>query len=147
MTELRGGCHCGNVLAVFRSSKPLEELPLRDCQCTFCRKHAVRTTADPHGTLELDVKEPQAVSRYSFGTGITEFLVCGSCGVYVAAVMERDGRRVATLNVNALNGAPFAERAGEPMDYSAESADERAARRLQQWTPTRLRDHEPQAGA
>ena len=35
---IKGGCHCGNISLQFRASKPFSELPVRACQCTFCRK-------------------------------------------------------------------------------------------------------------
>ena len=43
------------------------------------------------------------MSRYRFGLGITDYLLCSKCGAYVGAVMEDEGRPIATLNVNALD--------------------------------------------
>ena len=56
----------------------------------------------------------------------------------LAAYMERHGRAVATLNINTLEGNPFGDRRGTGADYSQESAESRAARRLSMWTPARL---------
>ena len=136
MTELHGTCHCGNLSVTFKTSRPLEQLPVRACQCDFCRKHGVRTTTDPNGALEIRSEKAGEVGRYSFGLHAAEFLVCKTCGVYVAAVLERADRCVATLNTNVLDGTPFAERAADPIDYSPEVAEARVARRLRQWTPT-----------
>ena len=36
---------------------------------------------------EASVVEPEQLLRYRFALGITDFLICRSCGVYVAAVV------------------------------------------------------------
>ena len=146
MNALAGGCHCGNVSVRFESGRTVEELPMRACQCTFCRKHGVRTTVDPEGRLEIGIENGEDVSRYLFGQGVAEFLVCRRCGVYVAAVMTRASGCVATLNVNVLEGAPFGDRRGRPVDYSEESVERREARRFAQWTPTVVTVRPPPSG-
>ena len=105
MSEIiNGGCHCGNLRLTFYTSKPFEEMPIRACQCTFCRKHNVRATADPDGRLEIKVVDEAKLSRYKLGHGITDFLICRGCGVYVAATMqdEERGETLATCIVNTL---------------------------------------------
>jgi len=53
--------------------------------------------------------------RYRFGLGITDFLLCRKCGVYVAAVMTTAEGALGVLNVNVLDDrTPFA-RPAEPM--------------------------------
>ena len=84
---INGGCHCGNITLCFNISSTFDELPIRACQCSFCRKHNVRATADPNGELEVYIKDKSKLSKYRFGLGITDFLVCKECGIYVAAVM------------------------------------------------------------
>ena len=102
---INGGCHCGNITLCFNISSSFDELPIRACQCSFCRKHNVRATADPNGELEVYIKDKSKLSKYRFGLGITDFLVCKECGIYVAAVMEdpENGKLLATCVVNALD--------------------------------------------
>ena len=48
MTQtLNGSCHCGAVHVQLDPGKPVAELALRACQCSFCRRQGSRTTSDP----------------------------------------------------------------------------------------------------
>lgn len=131
-------CHCGALTLAFTTRRAPAELPLRECQCSFCRKHGARTTADPEGFAEIRVADPEALLRYRFALGTADYLVCARCGVYLAAVMEEGGRAWAVLNVNA-----FAERAAfagaaTPMNYDREDEAQRRARRRRLWTPAHI---------
>ncbi len=138
---LRGRCHCGCVEAVFSLGKPVDEVAVRACQCSFCRRHGAATATDATGHLTLRSERP--LTRYRFGSGATEVLLCPVCGVYVAGVIEADGRRLATVNVNALAMAPLSERTTEPADYADEDAAARLARRARMWTPVTLAEGAP----
>ena len=61
---INGGCHCGNITLCFNISSTFDELPIRACQCSFCRKHNVRATADPNGELEVYIKDKSKLSKY-----------------------------------------------------------------------------------
>ena len=138
MPTLTGGCHCGNISLRFEGPTPVDALALRACQCSFCRKHGVRTTSDPNALLTIDARDRDAVARYTFGLHGAEFLVCRRCGVYVGAMLEHEHRRYATLNVNALDGDPFRDRTTAPTRYDDEDADARRQRRARIWTPTEV---------
>ena len=45
MTTLTGGCHCGNMRVAFETSLDPRNLPLRGCQCSFCRRHGAVATS------------------------------------------------------------------------------------------------------
>lgn len=97
------------------------------------------TTSDPAGRLVVELARPELLQRYRFALGITDFLICRSCGVYVAATMEGDGKLLGVLNVNVLDERePFA-RPPVPMEYGAEKAQDREARRAKAWMPVELR--------
>lgn len=130
---LSGRCHCGQVTLAFDTALAPGELPLRRCQCSFCRKHGARTVADPNGSLTI-AAEPAAVVRYRFGLATADFLLCARCGAYVAAIL--DGAR-ATLNANLLDCANELTQPATPVDYDGETAEARRARRLRAWTPVR----------
>jgi hypothetical protein len=51
------------------------------------------------------VHDPALLSRYTFGLGTAEFLVCRNCGVYVGAVTVDAGSAYAIVNVNAFADA------------------------------------------
>ena len=118
----------------FRPARTLDELDLRACQCSFCRRHGARTVSDAEGSLELTVLRSQDMTRLRFATRTADFLICRTCGVYVAAVLVGPDPR-ATLNVNALDVPD--PREARPVSYDGESAAERRERRRVRWTPLR----------
>jgi hypothetical protein len=136
--RLAGGCHCGNLEVAFETARPPAELMVRACGCSFCRRHGGRTVSDPAGRVEVLVRDPAELSRYRFGFGTAEFLVCRTCGVYVAAVMADADAAYAIVNVNALASPELFAAAAVPVSYDQESEAERRARRRARWTPARL---------
>lgn len=91
--------------------------------------------SDPEGSAVLTLGAD--TRRYRFGTGTTDFLFCGRCGVYVGAIAELDGRTYATLNLNAFDD-PRLDLAATPVSYEGETAEQKAERRRRKWTPARL---------
>ncbi len=79
------------------------------------------------------------VSRYRFALRTADFLVCRTCGVYVAAVCTIDDATFGTLNVNVLEARAAFTQAPARVDYDAETVAERIARRRRAWTPTVVR--------
>ena len=73
--------------------------------------------------------------RYRFGTGTTDFLFSGPCGIYVGAVAELDGRTYATLNLNAFDD-PHRDLAATPVSYDG-GRPRRSRAPAPQWTPAR----------
>jgi hypothetical protein len=133
--SLAGSCHCGNLRFELETALPPAALPLRACQCSFCRAHGAISTSDPQGSVSVSAADRSMVQKYRFGLGITEFLICRRCGVYLAAVAEMEGRRYAVLNANALERRDELSGAVQPMDYEGEDAAARRVRRQARWTP------------
>ena len=139
MNRLTGQCHCGNLKFKFETRTRLAQLRLRADQCSFCRRHGARTTTDPNGKLRVQVGDPEPLIRYRFGHATADFLLCGRCGIYVAAVIVApDGKAYGTLNTNCLDRADELTQSVTPVSYAGESASERMARRIARWTPTRI---------
>jgi hypothetical protein len=132
MGRQSGGCHCGAIRFDFETVEPLAP---RACQCRFCRRQDARMVSDPGGSVALTLG--RGTRRYRFGTGTTDFLFCGTCGIYVGAVAELDGATYATLNLNAFDDS-HRELAATPVSYDGETAEEKAERRRRKWTPARL---------
>lgn len=139
-----GACHCGALRAAFDTALPADQIQVRACQCSFCRRHGARTVSDPEGRLHLTFA-PQAAERYRFGSGVTDFLICRECGVYLAAVMEVEGELFGVLNVAGAGIEAFADRAPDPVVYDDEAPAERAQRRLGRWMPATLVEASPSA--
>ncbi|HLW74769.1 MAG TPA: aldehyde-activating protein [Gammaproteobacteria bacterium] len=133
--KLKGQCHCGNLSLEFEATVPVAELPLRACQCSFCRSHAALSTSDPKGSVSVLARDAALVQRYRFGLGITDFLICRRCGVYLLAMMDMDGHPYAVINANVLERRDEMTSTPQPMDYDGEDAGSRLARRKGRWTP------------
>jgi hypothetical protein len=135
MTLLRGSCHCGNLEVQLETALEPAQLKLRACDCTFCRKHGVRSVMDPKGRARIGVREPGQLTRYQFGLRTSEFFVCKRCGAYAGAVLSEPGGAWAVLNANLLADQSLLPATTESASYGSETAESRSARRRQQWTP------------
>jgi len=137
MAIYTGACHCGDLAIEYETSLAPAEWPLRECQCSFCRKHAMLSTSDPEGEVLISVRSPASLQRYRFATGVTDFLICGRCGVYVGATILNDGWIV--LNARAMSCVgELTARPAEPRVYDQQSADERIERRVRMWSRCRI---------
>ena len=90
---IRGGCHCGNIGFDLTWDPDPAEIPARACTCSFCTRHGGVWTSNPAAKLSVRVRDASALSRYAFGTGTADFLVCARCGVVPVAtcVIHADG--------------------------------------------------------
>ena len=137
MTTYPGSCHCGAVKIQLASDKKPAEMRIGRCACSFCRRHGARTMGDPGGSVEFRAA-PNAVSRYRFGLGITDYLLCGKCGTYVGAIMEDEGRSIGIVNVNTLDIRDTFDPAPPLHVYDGENAEKRRARRRKFWMKATL---------
>jgi hypothetical protein len=135
MRSHHGRCHCGAIELDFETALAPDEIEIRACQCSFCRKHASRAAADPAGKLTLRVRDAALLNRYRFGLQTAEYWVCRACGVYVAAITIEDSALRGIVIVNALDDADLFTRPPIAADYDAESRPARLARRRERWTP------------
>ncbi len=133
-----GRCHCGNISVSLETRLAPEDLPLRECGCSFCRMHASRTTADPAGRARIAIRDPAEVSRYTWNLRTAEFLVCRRCGAYAGAVLREGARAWATLNTRLFEDQEPFRREAKPVEYQDESAEQRTARRKRLWTPAEV---------
>jgi hypothetical protein len=134
MIQLEGTCHCANIAIVLETEQDPRSLPLRACDCSFCRRHGARTTADPNGRARIGIRDRSLVSLYEFGLRTARMVVCARCGMYCAAVL-RDGERAwAVQNANLFLHPAF-DRPAQPVSYEGETAEQRIARRKKLWTP------------
>ena len=131
--RISGKCHCGNIAFALNWQPEPTEIPARACDCTFCSKHGGVWTSCPRGSLEVSIREPALVSRYSFGTQTAEFHICSACGVVPVVTSRIDGRLYAVVSVNAFeNVAPSLLRRS-PATFEGEDEAARLARRQRYW--------------
>lgn len=135
---LDGACHCGALTVQLDTARAPGELPVRSCGCTFCQKHRPRYTSDPAGRVAIRIASDAAVSRYRFGLRLADFLICRTCGVFVAAYEPGPPAR-AVINLEVLSRA--SELVAAPVQltvYDTEDVTARSARRAKSWTPATL---------
>jgi len=140
-SSIRGSCHCGNV--GFELTWPDDDsaIPARRCGCTFCLKHGGVWTSHPGGVLSVRIARPEQVTRYVFGTGTAEFVVCASCGAVPLVTSRIEGHLHAVVNVNTFDGVDPARITIAPASFEGEDAGDRLARRKRNWiADVRVRD-------
>ncbi|NVB80963.1 MAG: aldehyde-activating protein [Kofleriaceae bacterium] len=135
---LDGACHCGALAIQLETARAPSELPVRTCGCTFCAKHRPRYTSDPAGHVTIHVNGIENANQYRFGLRLADFVICRTCGVFVAAYEPGSpGRAVVNLDVLA-RAADFTASPVQFTAYDAEDAAARSARRAKNWTPASL---------
>jgi hypothetical protein len=134
MTSFLGSCHCQAIVYTYRTEQDPSQWTVRACQCTFCRAHGALTTSDPSASIEFTAHNADRLIRYRFGQGITDFLLCSQCGVYIGAQIHTPRGSFGIINVNVLVPIPAGLSQAVPMEYGSESKDQRIDRREQRWS-------------
>jgi hypothetical protein len=132
-----GGCHCGALEFRYETAILVAAWSVRACQCSFCRTHAALSTSDPAGSLAFQATARGLLQRYRFGSGVTDFLICRICGVYVGASCSDATGHFGVINVRALKPIPDNLPPPTSMHYENEAPGERLSRRAARWTPLR----------
>lgn len=130
-----GSCHCGAISAEYETDVPVS---LRQDGCGFCSSRGVKSASDPNGRLTI-VSQLRLV-RYRFGHKTADFLVCPTCGTYVATQMDGPRGPVGVLNVVGLAIAELKDEPATLASLEGESVDDRIQRRLSRWTPMTLKE-------
>jgi hypothetical protein len=134
-SKLHGSCHCAHVSFELTWRDDATAICARRCGCTFCLKHGGVWTSNPAGALAVRIARPAELSRYAFGTGTAEFLVCAHCGAVPLVTSRIDERVYAVVNVNTLDGMDAARIDIAPASFDGEDVGDRLARRQRNWIP------------
>ena len=134
-TLIRGSCHCRNIRFVFRWPQSESEVPVRECGCTFCQKHAGAWTSHRGSELAVDVDDRSLVSTYRFGTGTADFYLCSVCGLASFVLSEIDGNRYAVVNVNTFDDVGGLSFFRSKSNFDGEETGSRLERRQRNWIP------------
>jgi hypothetical protein len=130
--EVKGGCHCGNIVMHMELPRAAGTYRPRACDCDFCRKHGAAYVSDPHGAVRILIKDEHGSGRYRQGSELADFLHCRNCGVLVAALYENAGRLYAAVNATAV--APAVEFAEQiPISPKTLSGAEKTQRWQDHW--------------
>lgn len=137
MKSYRGGCHCGAVTVVYYTATDPADWPLRHDGCSFCRRHGVAGTSDPAGQVTLNIGDASKVRYYRFAQKTAEFVLCGECGVFVAAVTETAHGKRAVVNARVIDGIALDFKDVRHVHFDDETPQQRNERRSRSWTPVR----------
>ena len=132
---ISGSCHCRNISFKLNWEPEPAEIPARACTCSFCTKHGGVWTSCPTGSLEVKVREPALVSRYSFGTKTAEFHICARCGIAPVVTSRIAGNVYAVVSVNAFENVDPLLLRHASATFDAENEEARLARRARNWVP------------
>ena len=139
MKDYRGGCHCGVLKVIYRTDIEPARWPLRHDGCSFCRRHGVVATSDPAGEVAFEITDASKIRYYRFAQKTAQFMFCGECGVFVAALTDTiDGAR-AVINARVLDGISLNFNDVSDAHFEDETPLQRAERRLRNWTRVRAR--------
>ncbi len=135
MRTILGKCHCGNIEYEFLWPEPGNEIPVRACSCTFCRKHNGVYTSHPRGQLKARISDRSRINRYTFGTKTAAFYICTSCGVVPFVISEIQDKTYAVVNVHTFEDVNSEEFVSSVTDFNGETIDGRLQRRARNWIP------------
>jgi hypothetical protein len=99
MLETReGGCHCGRVR--FRAAVDLDRL--LQCNCSICTKKGILHLDTALADFAL-LAGKEALSVYTFGTGVAQHTFCSHCGMHAFYIPRSDPDRI-SINARCLDG-------------------------------------------
>lgn len=133
MPRIRGACHCGNVDYELEWPSDPPVIPVRACDCSFCRKHGAAWTSDPGAGLRVAVHDAGEITVYRFGTSTADFHVCSRCGIVPFVSCNLDGRTYAVVNVNTFHDAEDLRMTRSPASFGDEVTADRLERRRRNW--------------
>ena len=130
---IKGQCHCENIR--FRLNWPNDdyEIPVRECGCTFCRKHAGAWTSHRDAELVARIDDESSVAKYRFGTNTAEFYVCTVCGAVPFVISEIENHLYAVVNVNTFEDIEKFSFARSSTNFDNEETNNRLQRRQRNW--------------
>jgi hypothetical protein len=77
IVTLTGGCHCGAVRFAVETAPAVD---VEDCNCSICAKTGFLHLIVPKARFRL-VQGQDALTRYTFNTGVAQHFFCRVCGV------------------------------------------------------------------
>lgn len=130
---IHGKCHCGNISFSLSWEPDPAEILARACTCSFCIKHGGVWTSNPRGVLEVVIRNPALVSKYSFGTRTAEFHTCTRCGIVPVVTSRIDDHLYAVVSVNAFEDVDQSLLRRAPASFDGEGTESRLTRRKRNW--------------
>ena len=111
MTTHKGGCHCGRV--EFEVDAP-EDVAATLCNCSVCSMTGFVHLIVSKNDFRL-IRGADAISTYTFNTGVAQHYFCRHCGVK-SYYVPRSHPEGISVNVNCLQAGTIASMTTEPFD-------------------------------
>jgi hypothetical protein len=128
-------CNCGNFSIEWETK--LNAHVARTCGCDYCLSQQGEFVSDSSSTVKYTVFEKPLYQIIQHGHNTASFHECKNCGVIVVT-SEIGKETYCVLNAKALGLAGYSL---DPVvkDYSAESVQDRLARRKKYWCKVLMR--------
>lgn len=107
----RGGCHCGAVR--FEVDAPARLL-VHDCNCSICAMSGFQHLIVPGSRFRL-LAGADALTEYTFNTGVARHLFCRRCGVK-SFYVPRSNPDGFSVNARCLDAGTITALTVEPFD-------------------------------
>jgi hypothetical protein len=107
----RGGCHCG---AVAFELDAAARLVVQECNCSICTASGYWHLIVPAARFRL-LRGREALSEYTFGTGVARHLFCRTCGVK-SFYVPRSNPDGYSVNARCLDRSTVEDITVEPFD-------------------------------
>jgi hypothetical protein len=133
--SISGSCHCGTIRFLLAWPDSHREIPVRECGCSFCRKHGGAWTSHRDAELAYRIEDESRISKYRFGTRTADFFVCSVCGVVPFVLSEIDDSQYAVVNVNVFEDVGGLTLSVSSTDFEGEGTGSRLERRKRNWIP------------
>jgi hypothetical protein len=111
MKTYTGGCHCG---AVKYQVDADEKLVVQECNCSMCHRVGFLHLIVPASRFCL-VQGQDALTRYTFNTGVAQHLFCKHCGVK-SFYVPRSNPNGFSINVRCLDHVELSDITIQPFD-------------------------------
>jgi hypothetical protein len=121
----RGGCHCGAV--AFEVLAPAR-LVVQDCNCSICSASGYWHLIVPGPRFTL-LRGADALTEYTFGTGVARHLFCRMCGIK-SFYVPRSNPDGYSVNARCLDRSTVESIVVEPFDGQNWEASAGALRHL-----------------
>jgi hypothetical protein len=132
---INGGCHCGNIHYELHWPQSETSIAVRNCSCTFCRKHGGAWTSHRDAGLLANINDRSLVSPYRFGTGTADFYVCAMCGAMPFVACEIDRQLYAVVNTRTFKDLSSITLSSSRSNFDGEESGDRLSRRQRNWIP------------
>ena len=97
MKTMQGGCHCGRVR--FKVTTDLDRVTY--CNCSICSKKGFLHLIVPPEQFDL-VSGEDALTTYTFNTGVAKHTFCKVCGIHAFYVPRSDPDKI-DVNVRCID--------------------------------------------